>query len=274
MQMKSYKHQIIFIFKILLFIFGSLYLIIVGLLYINQESLFFHANKLDKNHQFTFVEKHQEINIKTSDNINLHGLLFNAEKSKGLVFYLHGNAGTVDTWGKIASNYTNLGYDIFILDYRGFGKSEGEISSEEQLFSDISSAYNQLKKKYKEENIIITGYSIGSGMATYLASINKPKALILQAPYYCLQDLATEKFPIVPNFAVKYKIPTFEFIKKVKAPIYIFHGDEDYVIPYENSLKLKTNIKSNDKLFTLENQGHLGINENGIFLSELKDILK
>lgn len=260
--------------KILVFIFGGLYLIIIGLLYFNQESLFFHVNKLDKNHPFTFSEKHQEITIKTQDNIKLHGLLFEAEKSKGLVFYLHGNAGTVETWGSIASNYTNLGYDIFILDYRGFGKSEGEISSEEQLFSDISSAYKQLKKQYKEENIVIAGYSIGSGMATYLASTNHPKSLILQAPYYCLEDLATEKFPIVPNFVVKYKIPTFEFIKKVKSPIYIFHGFDDYVIPYENSLKLKANLKSNDKLFSLENQGHLGVNENEKFLLELKEILK
>lgn len=265
--------KIKFLFKILLSIFGSLYLIIIILLYFNQESLFFHANKLDKNHQFTFLEKHQEVTIKTLDNINLHGLLFKAENTKGLVFYLHGNAGNVDMWGSIAENYTNLGYDIFILDYRGFGKSEGEISSEEQLFSDISSAYNQLKKQYKEENIVITGYSIGSGMATYLASKNNPKSLILQAPYYCLEDLATEKFPIVPDFVVKYKIPTFEFMENVKSPIYIFHGFEDNVIPYQNAEKLKTRFKPKDKLISLKNQDHLGINDNEEFLSELKEIL-
>ena len=262
------------LFKILVSILGSFYLIIIGLLYFNQESLFFHANKLDKNHQFTFLEKHEEVTIKTSDDIKLHGLLFKVLNSKGLVFYLHGNAGTVDSWGNIASNFTHLGYDIFILDYRGFGKSEGEISSEEQLFSDISSAYNQLKKQYKEENIIITGYSIGSGMAAYLASKNNPKSLILQAPYYCLEDLATEKFPIVPNFVVKYKIPTFEYLKKIKSPIFIFHGYDDVVIPYENSLKLKSIFKPNDKLVSLEKQGHLGINDNEEFLFELKRILK
>jgi dipeptidyl aminopeptidase/acylaminoacyl peptidase len=60
----------------------------------------------------------------------------------------------------------------------------------------------------------------------------------------------------------------------VKAPIYIFHGDIDYVIPFENSLKLKTNLKLKDKLFLLENQGHLGVNENDSFLFELKEILK
>ena len=262
------------LFKILVSILGSLYLIIIGLLYFNQESLFFHANKLDKNHQFTFLEKHEEVTIKTSDDIKLHGLLFKVLNSKGLVFYLHGNAGTVDSWGNIASNFTHLGYDIFILDYRGFGKSEGEISSEEQLFSDISSAYDQLKRQYKEENIIITGYSIGSGMAAYLASKNNPKSLILQAPYYCLEDLATEKFPIVPNFVVKYKIPTFEYLKKIKSPIFIFHGYDDVVIPYENSLKLKSIFKPNDKLVSLEKQGHLGINDNEEFLFELKRILK
>lgn len=266
--------KIKFLFKIILSIFGSLYLIIIGLLYLNQEFLFFHANKLDKNHQFTFLGKHQEVTIKTPDNINLHGLLFKAENTKGLIFYLHGNAGNVDMWGSIAENYTHLGYDIFILDYRGFGKSEGEISSEEQLFSDISSAYNQLKKLYKEENIIITGYSIGSGMATYLASKNNPKSLILQAPYYCLEDLATEKFPIVPDFVVKYKIPTFEFMENVKSPIYVFHGFEDNVIPYQNALKLKALFKQKDKLISLKNQDHLGINGNEEFLLELKEILK
>ena len=267
-------HKLKSILKILLLLFGSLYLLIVGLLYFNQESLFFHATKLDPNHQFTFTQKFKEISIPTLDKTNLHGLLFQTEKPKGLVFYLHGNAGTVETWGNIAAYYTSLRYDIFILDYRGFGKSEGEISSQEQLFSDISSAYMQMKKQYKEENIIISGYSIGSGMAAYLASENNPKSLILQAPYYCLEDLATDKFPIVPNFIVKYKIPTFEFIKKVKAPIYIFHGDIDYVIPFENSLKLKALLKPNDKLFSLENQGHLGVNENDTFLFELKEILK
>lgn len=259
--------------KILVSILGCLYLIIIGLLYLNQESLFFHANKLDKNHQFTFLEKHEEVTIKTSDKINLHGLLFKTENTKGLVFYLHGNAGNVDLWGNIAENYTHLGYDIFILDYRGFGKSEGEISSEEQLFSDISSAYNQLKKQYKEENIIITGYSIGSGMAAYLASKNNPKSLILQAPYYCLEDLATEKFPIVPNFVVKYKIPTFEYLKKIKSPIFIFHGYDDMVIPYDNASKLKLLLKPKDKLISLKNQDHLGINDNEEFLFELKRIL-
>lgn len=266
--------KIQFLLKILVSIFGGLYLIIIGLLYFNQESLFFHANKLERNYRFTFSENYQEVTIKTPDHIHLHGLLFHAEKPKGLIFYLHGNAGTVETWGNIATNYTKLGYDIFILDYRGFGKSEGEITSEDQLFSDISSAYKQLKKQYKEENIVIAGYSIGSGMAAYLASKNHPKSLILQAPYYYLEDLATDKFPIVPNFVVKYKIPTFEFIKEVKAPIYIFHGDDDYVIPYENSRKLKLILKPNDKLFTLENQGHLGVNENEKFLLELKEILK
>lgn len=266
-------HKLKSIFKILLLLFASLYLLIVGLLYFNQESLFFHATKLDKNHAFTFTQKFKEISIPTSDKLKLNGLLFQTEKPKGLVFYLHGNAGTVETWGNIAAYYTSLGYDIFILDYRGFGKSEGEISSEEQLFSDISSAYNQLKKQYKEENIIITGYSIGSGLAAYLAASNHPKALILQAPYYHLQQLATYKFPIVPNFAIKYKVPTFSYIQKINCPIYIFHGDKDYVIPYENAVRLKTLLKPNDKLVTLENTGHLGLNDSAAFLFELKKIL-
>ena len=99
------------------------------------------------------------------------------------MFYLHGNAGALDTWGDIAKVYTSLGYDIFILDYRGFGKSEGSIYSEEQFYKDVQAAYDVMRKEYPENKIVVEGYSIGTGPATILAATNHPKLLLLQAPY-------------------------------------------------------------------------------------------
>ena len=182
------------------------------------------------------------MNIKSFDGVNLNGLLFKAENSKGLIFYLHGNAGTLETWGKIAKEYTNLGYDIFILDYRSFGKSEGEIENEEQLNKDISIAYKTLIKRYPENKIIIAGYSIGSGLATILASKNNPKALILQSPYYSFTELSSSRVPFFPDFMKKFSLETYEYLPKVKAPVYIFHGMEDQLIPYENSVTIKYNF--------------------------------
>jgi pimeloyl-ACP methyl ester carboxylesterase len=91
-----------------------------------------------------------------------------------LIFYLHGNAGSLNTWGEVAKRYTELKYDVFMLDYRGYGKSEGSIHSQKQFHEDIQMAYDEMKKTYKESNIVVLGYSIGTGPAAKLASLNHP----------------------------------------------------------------------------------------------------
>lgn len=106
--------------------FVTLYTVI-GL---TQEQLIFFPTKLASNYQFNFAYPFEEIDVITEDSLKLHGVLFKADSSKGLIFYLHGNSGNVNTWGSLAQVYTNLNYDVFILDYRGYGKSEGRISSE------------------------------------------------------------------------------------------------------------------------------------------------
>lgn len=155
------------------------YIILCGALFYFQESLIFFPQKLDKNYQFNFDQKFEELNIKTNDNVLLNGLLFKADSSKGLIFYLHGNTGSLSTWGNVAKTYTDLNYDVFMLDYRGYGKSEGSISSQNQLFVDLQTAYDAMKKRYSEDKIIVLGYSIGSGLAAQIASTNNPKLLIL-----------------------------------------------------------------------------------------------
>ena len=221
-----------------------------GIIYFYQEKLIFHPDKLETNFKYNFEGNYEEQFFKMEDGTQLNGLLFKADSSKGLIFYLHGNAGSLETWGEIASNYTNLNYDIFILDYRGFGKSEDVISSESQFFSDIEKVY-----------------------ATYLASKNKPKILILQAPYYSLTDLVKHTVPLIPSFLLKYKFETNKYLKGLKTPIVIFHGDKDEVIYYESSIKLQKEFKYSDRLITLENQYHNGITTNPIYLKELEQIL-
>ena len=106
-----------------------------------------------------------------------------------------------------------------------------------------------------------------------LASRNSPRMLILQAPYYSLVDLTKHLYPFLPAFALKYKFRTSEFVKKTRAPIVIFHGQEDEVIYYGSSTKLKFLLKPGDKLITLTLQGHSGINENPEYIKELKTFL-
>lgn len=248
--------------KCVLAVIIFLYFIVCLVLYFYQEKVIFFPEKLALDYQFTFRQPFEEITIKTSDNQHLHGLLFKVNTPKGLIFYLHGNAGSLASWGEVAKVYTNLGYDVFLLDYRGYGKSEGKIINQNQLFKDNQFAYNQLKQHYRESDITIIGYSVGSGFAAKLACSNHPKRLILQAPYYSMTDMMARQLPIIPTFLLKYKLTTNEYLKQCNMPVIIFHGNQDEVIYYGSSLKLQQTFKPEDKLIILTGQSHNGMTEN------------
>jgi pimeloyl-ACP methyl ester carboxylesterase len=133
--------------------------------------------------------------------------------------------------------------------------------------------YDKLKARYNEKNIIIIGYSIGTGPATRLASTSNSKLLILQAPYYSLTDIMKHDYLIIPAFILKYKFQTNKYLKECKMPVVIFHGTNDQVIYYESSLRLKESFKKNDTLITLNGQGHWRMTDNPEYLAELRKIL-
>ena len=255
-------------------LFAIVYLLYISYIFFNQGEMVFVANRLPKNYSFQFNQEFKEINVPSFDTKIQNGILFKTKNPKGLIFYLHGNKGSIDSWGNNAKIYTDLGYDIFFLDYRGFGKSEGQIENQEQVFKDISIVYDKVIDNYKDKNNSIIGYSIGTGLATYLASIKNPNKLILQAPYYNFLEYSTLRAPYFPDFLKKFQFETNKYITKVKSQIYIFHGNQDQLISIKNSERLQKLFKPNDKLFILENQNHIGINENIEFQSNLKEILK
>lgn len=253
-------------------VLGVLYIIFLTTLYFGQEKMIFHQSKLPSDHRFAFTEPFEEMSIACEDGTKLNGLLFTTENPKGLVFYLHGNAGTIEQWGNLGSDFSGMGYDIFVLDYRGYGKSEGNIESEAQFFADVTAAYQTLEKRY--DNIVVIGYSIGTGPSAYLASKFNPSALVLQAPYYNLVELADSRVPFVPDFLKKYRFETNLFLPKVKCPVYIFHGTDDRLIAFSHGERLHKLMKNGQsQLFPLEGVGHGGINQDDAFLSEFKVIL-
>lgn len=260
---------------VLLKLLIGLYVLLCLLLFFFQERLLFFPQKLPATHQFNFPGNYQELQFSTKDKILLNGLLFKADSSRGLIFYLHGNAGSLEHWGQVAGIYTNLGYDLFLMDYRGYGKSEGRIRSEAQLFEDNQVLFDSLRSQfgYTLENTIILGYSIGSGLAAKLASDNKARALILQTPYYSLKDMMRRRFPFIPRFILKYHFRTDQYLTKVEAPIFLFHGDEDLVIPYESSTRLNAEYPAKTTLYTLRGQGHSGVTFNKDYLERLEHLL-
>lgn len=251
--------------------------IILCLGYYFFQKYFLMTNTKPSNYVYQFDGKFEERNIQTKDGKKLNGLLFKSDSSKGLIFYLHGGGHTLDKWGKYAKTYTNLHYDIFFLDYRGFGKSEGDLPTEKQLYSDVQDAYNNFKTTYQENNIIVFGYSFGTAPASMLSADNKPKMLILQAPYYSGDEAVKNNYPfvysIIPSFLLKYKVKTVEFVEKTKVPIVIFHGNIDSTFNVAQSYQLKKLFKLGDELIVLENQGHNGFTENQEYLKQLARVL-
>ena len=98
--------------------------------------------------------------------------------------------------------------------------------------------------------------------------------MILQAPYYNFLELSSSKAPFFPDFMKKFSLETNLYLPQIKAPVYMFHGTDDQLIPCENSIRLKKLLKSNAYFYPLKNQGHLGVNENDDFQKQLKKILE
>jgi uncharacterized protein len=253
-------------------VLAGLFTVACIFLYAVQEKLIFHPTKLEKSYAFEFDGTFEEKYIPVTDGTVLHGVLFQADSTKGLIFYLHGNGGAVHSWGSVAKTYTDLNYDVFIIDYRGYGKSEGSIRSETQLAEDLQTVYDELKKRYAENTIVVLGYSIGTGPAAKLASVNHPKLLILQAPYYSLTNMMRSLFPVVPTFLLNYKFQTNEHLKACTMPVIIFHGDQDEVIPYSSAVKLKEEVGTVN-LITLPGQTHNGMTDNPDYRAALNTIL-
>ena len=259
--------------KVILILAIVIYGIICLLLYLGQEKLLFHPTVLPKDYAFRFDNEFEEVNLKTKDDILLNALLFKSKQKKGAILFLHGNAGAMHGWGQSSVLYTQTGYDVFYLDYRSYGKSEGEISNETQLIEDAQLAYDYLKKSFDEKDIIISGTSIGTGFATVLAANNNPKKLILNSPYFSLSKLILEKVKIVPKFLIKYKLATNQHLKAVKCPIYMPHGTDDKVIPLHHSLQLKEQYEKID-LTQLEGFGHNDIMNSDVYLNKTMAILE
>lgn len=244
-------------------------------LYYLQEKLMFHPDPLPHDYVFKFNVPFNEINIpmNSRDTLNLVQFFPKEGRAKGVVLYFHGNRGNINRYAKYAANFTRNGYQVFMADYPGYGKTTGKLS-EENLYKQAMEVYKLAHSKFNDDSIIIYGKSLGSGIASWLASKKNCKRLILETPYYSMPDLFSHYAPIYPTSAMAhFKLPTFEYLQEVKAPVTIFHGNDDGVIPYDNSHKLTKKFKQGDEFITIENGGHNNLNDFAVFHQKLDSLL-
>jgi alpha-beta hydrolase superfamily lysophospholipase len=239
----------------------AIYIGLSILLYYLQDYLLFNPEKLDKDFQYFYENQEvEEYNIETRDGALINGLHFKVANPKGVVLYLKGNSKSMRGWGKFAVDFTRHDYDVFMIDYRGFGKSTGR-RTQKALKNDLQLIYNKMKEKVDEKYIILYGRSLGSGFATKLASTNQPRMLILDAPYYSLSKVTARYAPFMPmSVILKYPIPTYKWLKYVECPIHIIHGTNDNLIPFKSSVKLSKIRQDQTRLYAIIGGGHKNLN--------------
>lgn len=243
---------------------AAAYFILCAALYFFQERLIFLPEKLAAQHAFAFPGRFEEHRIAVNG-ADLNALWFraqldpseaNSQTASGTVFYLHGNGGSLRSWGDVAPSFTSRGYDVFILDYRGYGKSSGVINSEEQLHADVAAAYAYFLQRRPAQPIYVYGRSIGTGLAVELARRHPPRALLLESPYVSLARLARHHYPWVPAWLLRYRLANDERLPQVLAPVHFFHGATDTTIPPQSSQELAALLKEPKSVTIIDNAGH------------------
>ncbi len=240
----------------------AVYIAISVALYYLQDYFLFKPEKLPPDFQFYYDNQEtMEYNMETRDGAVINGVRFLPQgESKGVVLYLKGNSKSIKGWGKFAVDFTRHNYNVVMVDYRGFGKSTGR-RSQKAIKRDLQEVYNLLKERTTEDRIILYGRSLGSGFAAKLASMNNPKMLILDAPYYSLTKVTSRYMPFMPlSLLIKYPLPTYKWLKYVRCPIHIIHGTHDKLIPYKTSVKLSQVNPDNSRLYTIIGGGHKNLN--------------
>ncbi len=239
----------------IVFTLVAIYIFICVFFYFTQHWYFFRPEILPSNFTFKYPFDFEEKTFEMEDGGSINSILFTVPNSRGIIFYFKGNSRSIKGWAKFAKDFIGNGYDFFMMDYRGFGKSKGK-RTEARLYNDGQQIYRWLLKRYKEEDMIIYGRSLGSGIATRIASWNNPKMLILDSPYYSFyHNIKRWGFWIPLRFLLRYQIRTDRFIKKVEAPIHIIHGNKDRLIPFNHSLQLKELVNS-IQLHEIHGAGH------------------
>jgi pimeloyl-ACP methyl ester carboxylesterase len=232
----------------------GLYGALLGALWWGQERLLFQPDRLPANHRFDFgVDVHERfIDVPGA---RLHALHLLRPAARGLVFYLHGNAGNLQGWFADLDFYRQAGFDLFMLDYRGYGKSSGRIENEAQLHADVRAAWDAIAPSYASKKRVLLGRSLGTALAARLALAVQPDLTVLVASYTSMGALAAEYYPWVPTRTLRYPLATDTDVTQLRTPLLLLHGARDTLIAPSHSEALRQRNPA-ARLHVVQGAGH------------------
>jgi len=241
------------------------YLGILGYLYVNQRQMLFEARP---GHETPDIHglPIRDIAIRTPDGETLEAWYEPPQAGKPVILYFHGQGATLELgkWRYIRMHKEGVGY--LALAYRGFSGSSGH-PTEPGLFTDGLAAYDWLKAQgFRDRDIVIHGHSLGTGIATYVATKRTARALILEAPFTAASDVGSERYPLIPvSLLMHDRFESRDRIRDVHMPLLIIHGTRDSVVPFAQGRRLFDMANDPKTFIAMPNSEHNTLTRDGAY---------
>ena len=241
----------------------SFYVLLLAVMFFFQRNFLYHPSIDDhlKNQAINEPSEIEKVKITTEDNIDLTAWFYNKniEKFKTILFF-HGNAGSLENRTYKLNHFKDLNVNLLIIAWRGFSGNKGK-PSEIGLYRDAESAVKWLKSEgLAEEDIILYGESLGTGVAVEIAQNKNYAGIILESPYTSMLNIGKKYYPLFPvSFLLKDKFESYKKIKKISIPILILHGKTDKIVPFAMGKKMYE-LANEPKYFYFQEYGDHMIN--------------
>ncbi|MBS1508701.1 MAG: alpha/beta fold hydrolase [Bacteroidetes bacterium] len=252
---------------------AAIYLVLCLAFYFFQHLAFFRPEILATHFKYQYPFPFEELDFDTPDGGHINAIHFKVPNSRGVIYYMKGNSRSIKGWGKFAKDFVSNGYDFFMMDYRGFGKSRGK-RSQAKLFSDAQQLYEWLLTQYAENKIVVFGRSFGTGIAAHVASQNNARLLILDSPYFSfLSNTRRFGFFLPLRWLLRYDLRTDLYLQSVRCPVHIIHGTKDRLISFHQSERLKNLFPDKVQLHAIEGGRHNNLPDFAEFFEVLYEVL-
>ena len=236
------------------------YGVVLVMVYLTQSRLIYYPNVPDRQLGGTPADlglAYDEVGLTTEDGVRLHGWFVPHEHARATVIFFHGNAGNIgDRLGTLRM-FHDLGLNVLLFDYRGYGRSEGR-PGERGTYRDASAAWEYLtaERGIAADSIVLYGRSLGGAVAAWLAARVSPGALVLDSTFTSVPDLAAELYPFLPaRWLSRFRYDSRRRLDEIRTPVLVIHSRDDEIIPYTHGRALFA-AASEPKAFVTLGGGH------------------
>lgn len=224
----------------LVFIVAAFCIGVLSLLYVFQEKMIFFPGKRIVDTPETIGLQYEDVYLVTDDETKIHGWYVPHPGAKATLLFFHGNAGNISHRLDSVSIFHGLGLSVFIIDYRGYGRSGGR-PTEQGTYKDAQAAWNYLidERRLRPDEIIVFGRSLGGGVAAGLAARVSPAAVILESTFTSVKELGKHYYPYLPVSRIaRVRYPVDEDISSFNCPVLVIHSEQDDVVPFSHGQRL------------------------------------